>query len=204
MQQRRLFYGYLFHYQHLLFVSDVPAIHSDHHQYDKKSKQRYVYKCHDHRHDLYHYRYIMGHYLQWSAADFHSDPKDYLCFLLFVIGHSDILLVWISRVQAEFCILQIFYQNLPLICIGITLSSLQNFLFNIKFEQEREISNAKIYSLTRLFIISYYVDLQTGEWQYVNTRGIKYSRRSQLSADALKHFNDAIQIYANHYVHEDI
>lgn len=102
-----------------------------------------------------------------------------------------------------FGVLQVFYQNLPLICIGITLSSLQNFLFNIKFEQEREVSNAKINSLTRLFIISYYVNLETGEWQYVNTRGIKYSRQSQVSVDALKHFNDAIQIYASHYVHED-
>ncbi len=61
-----------------------------------------------------------------------------------------------------FGVLQIFYQDLPLICIGITLSSLQYFLFNVKFEQEREISSSKIHSLSRLFIISYYVDLQTG------------------------------------------
>ena len=102
-----------------------------------------------------------------------------------------------------FGILQIFYQNLPLICIGITLSALQNFLFTIKFEQEREINKSKINSLTQLFIISYYVNLQTGEWEYINTRGTKYSGSSQLDPEIFKDFNKAIQVYASRFVHKD-
>lgn len=103
-----------------------------------------------------------------------------------------------------FGVLQIFYQNLPLICIGIALSSLQYFLFSIKFEQEREISNSKIHSLSRLFIISYYINLQTGDWQYLDTGEIKLSNKVRTDhEDALKHFSNAIYIYANGYVHED-
>ncbi len=103
-----------------------------------------------------------------------------------------------------FGIFQLFNQNMPFLCIGIVLSSLQNFLFNIKFEQEREISNSKIHSLSHLFIISYYINLQSGDWQYVDTRDIKLSNRARKNhEEAQKHFNNAIYIYANGYVHED-
>ncbi len=100
--------------------------------------------------------------------------------------------------------LQIVNQNMPFLCIGITIATLQTYLFNVNFEQERELSSSKIHSFTRLFISSYYMDLRTGKREYLSNRDEKVE--SYLTGDFYKeapeNYEDAIHMYAENYVHK--
>lgn len=104
-----------------------------------------------------------------------------------------------------FGVLQIASPELPYLCIGIALATLQTYLFNVNFEQERELSTSKIHSFTRLFISSYYLDLQTGKSEYLSK--VEESKESYLTGDfyesAPKNHEDAIQIYAERFVHTE-
>jgi len=101
--------------------------------------------------------------------------------------------------------LQIVNQNLPFLCIGIAMATLQTYLFNVNFEQERELSSSKIHSFTRLFISSYYLDLRTGKREYLSNKDEKEA--SYLTGDFYKEapedHEDAIRVYADNYVHKD-
>lgn len=104
-----------------------------------------------------------------------------------------------------FGILQIMSPEMPYLCIGIALATLQTYLFNVNFEQERELSTSKIHSLTRLFISSYYLDLQTGRSEYLSK--VEENRESYLTGDffenAPKDYEDAIYTYTDLYVYKD-
>lgn len=104
-----------------------------------------------------------------------------------------------------FGILQITNFDMPYLCIGIALATLQTYLFNVNFEMEREQSSSKIHSFTRLFISSYYLNLQTGEREYLSNQEEKVE--SYLTGDfykeAPKNYEEAIHMYADVFVHKD-
>ncbi len=104
-----------------------------------------------------------------------------------------------------FGILQITAPEKPYLCIGIALATLQTYLFNVNFEQERELSTSKIHSFTRLFISSYYVDLQTGRSEYLSK--VEENIESYLTGDfyekAPADYEDAIYTYTDVYVHAE-
>ncbi len=104
-----------------------------------------------------------------------------------------------------FGVLQIAYQNMPFLCVGIAMATLQTYLFYVTFEKERELSSSKIHSLTRLFISSYYLDLQTGKREYLSNTEEKVE--TYLTGDFYKEapadHEDAIRLYADEYVHQE-
>ncbi len=104
-----------------------------------------------------------------------------------------------------FGILQIVYASMPFLCIGIALATLQTYLFYVTYEKERELSSSKIHSLTRLFISSYYLNLQTGKSEYLSKE--EEQTESYLTGDFYKtapsSHEDAIRIYVETYVHRD-
>ena len=104
-----------------------------------------------------------------------------------------------------FGILQISDPTMPYLCMGITLASLQNYLFNVKFEQEREISTSKIQSLTQLFISSYYLNLKTGKREFLNIKKVRLKNylTGEFYKEAPEHHEEALLRYVNNYVHKD-
>ncbi len=104
-----------------------------------------------------------------------------------------------------FGILQIAYAQMPFLCIGIALATLQTYLFYVTYEKERELSSSKIHSLTRLFISSYYLNLQTGKSEYLS----KDSEQTAnfLTGDFYKtvptHHVEALQSYIEKFVHPE-
>ena len=104
-----------------------------------------------------------------------------------------------------FGVLQITNQNMPFLCMGIALATLQTYLFFVTFEKERELSSSKIHSLTRLFISSYFLDLHTGKREYLST--MEEVTQNYLTGDFYKEapldYEDAIRVYAERYVHPD-
>lgn len=104
-----------------------------------------------------------------------------------------------------FGVLQIVYPSLPFLCMGIAMATLQTYLFYVTFEKERELSSSKIHSLSRLFISSYYLDLQTGKREYLSNTEEKVE--DYLTGDFYKEapedHEDAIRVYADMYVHPD-
>lgn len=104
-----------------------------------------------------------------------------------------------------FGVLQILNQNMPYLCIGIALATLQTYLFNVNFEMERELSTAKIHSLSRLFITSYYLDLQTGKREYLSSDA--QLEEGYLTGDFFKFapesHEEAVQVYCEQYVHKE-
>lgn len=103
-----------------------------------------------------------------------------------------------------FGILQISDAEKPFLCIGIALATLQTYLFYVTYEKERELSSSKIHSLTRLFISSYYVNLQTGKSEYLSKE--EEQTENYLTGDFYKHVpsnhEDAILAYVENYVHK--
>lgn len=104
-----------------------------------------------------------------------------------------------------FGVLQIAYQNIPFLCMGIAMATLQTYLFYVTFEKERELSSSKIHSLSRLFISSYYLDLQTGKREYLSNTEEKVE--DYLTGDFYKKapeaHEEAVRVYADMYVHPD-
>lgn len=104
-----------------------------------------------------------------------------------------------------FGVLQISAPEMPYLCIGIALATFQTYLFNVNFEQERELSTSKIHSFTRLFISSYYLDLQTGKREYLSK--IEENAEAYLTGDfyenAPNDYDDAIYAYTDNYVHAE-
>lgn len=104
-----------------------------------------------------------------------------------------------------FGVLQIVYQNMPFLCMGIAMATLQTYLFYVTFERERELSSSKIHSLSRLFISSYYLDLQTGKREYLSNTEEK--AENYLTGDFYKEapadYEDAIRLYADEYVNKE-
>lgn len=104
-----------------------------------------------------------------------------------------------------FGVLQIVYQNMPFLCMGIAMATLQTYLFYVTFERERELSSSKIHSLSRLFISSYYLDLQTGKREYLSNTEEKVE--NYLTGDFYKEapadHEDAIRLYADEYVNKE-
>lgn len=104
-----------------------------------------------------------------------------------------------------FGVLQIVYHDKPFLCMGIALATLQTYLFYVTFEKERELSSSKIHSLSRLFISSYYLDLQTGKREFLSNteENEQESLISDFYKDAPRDYEDAVHIYADTYVHPD-
>lgn len=104
-----------------------------------------------------------------------------------------------------FGVLQVINQDMPYLCIGIALATLQTYLFNVNFEMERERSLRKIHSLSRLFISTYYVNLQTGRREYLSNEMEK--QISYLTGDfyrkAPEGYEDSISVYAETFVHTE-
>ncbi len=104
-----------------------------------------------------------------------------------------------------FGILQIMEASSPFLCIGIALATLQTYLFYVTYEKERELSTSKIHSLTRLFISSYYLDLQTGKSTYLSKE--EESVEDYLTGDfyktAPKDYEDSIRAYVEQFVHKE-
>ena len=102
-----------------------------------------------------------------------------------------------------FGILQVTYYDMPYLCIGIALATLQTYLFNVNFERERERSTSKIQSLTRLFISSYYMDILTGTREYLSDEEEtgKLFLTGDFYKEAPRTHEDAVQLYIDRYVH---
>jgi len=104
-----------------------------------------------------------------------------------------------------FGVLQIAYAEMPFLCIGIALATLQTYLFYVTYEKERELSSSKIHSLTRLFISSYYLNLQTGKSEYLSKE--KERVEAYLTGDFYKtapdKYEDAIGAYVEQFVHKE-
>ena len=104
-----------------------------------------------------------------------------------------------------FGILQVTAPEMPYLCIGIAMATFQTYLFNVNFEQERELSTSKIHSFTRLFISSYYMDLRTGEREYLSK--LDENKQSYLTGDffekAPEKYEDAVFAYTDEYVHRE-
>ena len=104
-----------------------------------------------------------------------------------------------------FGILQVYYPERPFLCIGVALATLQTYLFYVTYEKERELSSSKIHSLTRLFISSYFLNLQTGKSEYLS----KEEERTEafLTGDFYKNapdrYEDAISAYVENFVHKE-
>ena len=104
-----------------------------------------------------------------------------------------------------FGILQIAYHDRPFLCMGIAMATLQTYLFYVTFERERELSSSKIHSLSRLFISSHYLELQTGKREYLSNteERVEEYLTGDFYKEAPKDYEDAIRVYANTYVHPD-
>ena len=104
-----------------------------------------------------------------------------------------------------FGVLQITNQNMPFLCMGIAMATLQTYLFFVTYEKERELSSSKIHSLSRLFISSYFLDLQTGKREYLSS--LEEVTQNYLTGDFYKDapsdYEDAIRVYAENYIHPD-
>lgn len=104
-----------------------------------------------------------------------------------------------------FGMLQVTNQNLPFLCIGISLAVMQSYLFIQNVELERDLSYAKIHSLSRMFMGTYYVEIETGKREILSDF---YSDAEMLyTGDFYLHVpqdtKDAIESYANQFVHFD-
>jgi len=104
-----------------------------------------------------------------------------------------------------FGVLQIVYQDMPFLCMGIAMATLQTYLFFVTFERERELSSSKIHSLSRLFISSYYLDLQTGKREYLSNTEEKVEDylTGDFYREAPADHEDAIRVYADSFIHKD-
>ncbi len=104
-----------------------------------------------------------------------------------------------------FGVLQIIYQDSPFLCIGIALASLQTYLFNVNYEKEREVSVSKIHSFARLFISTYYLDIQSGRTEQLSKDDdiIKSYLTKDFYKRAPKDHEDAIYAYADEFIHRD-
>lgn len=104
-----------------------------------------------------------------------------------------------------FGILQVTEPEMPYLCIGIAMATLQTYLFNVNFEQERELSTSKIHSFTRLFISSYYMDLRTGRREYLSK--VDENLALYLTGDFYENvpedYDDAIFMYTDEFVHKE-
>lgn len=104
-----------------------------------------------------------------------------------------------------FGVLQILYHDKPFLCMGIAMATLQTYLFYVTYERERELSSSKIHSLSRLFISSHYLELQTGKREYLSNteERVEEYLTGDFYKEAPKDYEDAIRIYADTYVHPD-
>lgn len=104
-----------------------------------------------------------------------------------------------------FGVLQVLAPERPFLCIGIAMATLQTYLFNVNFEQERELSTSKIHSFTRLFISSYYLDLQTGKREYLSKidENVDFYLTGDFYKTVTEGYDDAIYAYTDLYVHKD-
>ncbi len=104
-----------------------------------------------------------------------------------------------------FGILQIVNQDMPYLCIGIALATFQTYLFHVNFEMERERSIRKIHSLSRLFISTYYLNLQTGRREYLSNE--MEMHMSYLTGEFYKtapqDYEESIHVYTETYVHAE-
>ncbi len=104
-----------------------------------------------------------------------------------------------------FGVLQVIYYDKPFLCIGIALASLQTYLFNVNFEMERERSTSKIQSLTRLFMVTYYIDVVTGTRENLNDgaeEGRNF-RTGDFYREAPQTHEEAMKVYVERYVHPE-
>ena len=99
--------------------------------------------------------------------------------------------------------LQIMHYSTPYLCIGIAMATLQTYLFNVNFEQERERSTNKIQSLTSLFISSYYMDMLTGTREALSDDEGKLFLTGDFYKEAPQTHEEAVQLYIDRYVHMD-
>ena len=99
--------------------------------------------------------------------------------------------------------LQIMHYSTPYLCIGIAMATLQTYLFNVNFEQERERSTNKIQSLTSLFISSYYMDMLTGTREALSDDEDKLFLTGDFYKEAPQTHEEAVQLYIDRYVHMD-
>ncbi len=103
-----------------------------------------------------------------------------------------------------FGVLQIMYYNLPYLCIGVALATLQTYLFNVNYEKERELSTSKIQTLTRLFLSSYYIDVATGTRESLSEENIeKRYMTKEFYVEAPPTHDEAVAIYADQFVHKE-
>ena len=104
-----------------------------------------------------------------------------------------------------FGILQVLSPEMPYLCIGIAMATLQTYLFNVNFEQERELSTSKIHSFTRLFISSYYLDMRTGRSEYLNKidDNVEHYLTGDFYQNVPDDHEDAVYTYTDLYVHKE-
>ena len=127
-------------------------------------------------------------------------------FLAKDIKQQNTYLVMLSHFvfPVVFGVLQVFYQNIPFLCIGISLAVMQSYLYIQNFEMERDVSYSKIHSLSRLFVSSYYLDLQTQKNEFLSgtdKENVFYT--GQFYLEAPDTHDEAIKQYAEQFVHAD-
>ena len=104
-----------------------------------------------------------------------------------------------------FGILQIANASSPFLCIGIAMATLQTYLFNVNFEQERERSSNKIRSLTRLFVSSYYLNMDTGRREFLTDAKEAEDRflTGEFYKELPEDYEEALYLYIDEFVHRD-
>jgi len=104
-----------------------------------------------------------------------------------------------------FGVLQITNQNVPFLCIGISLAVMQSYLFIQNVEVEREISSSKIHSLSRMFMGSYYLDIQSGKREVLSIRDNNISKYNtgNFRNELPDNYADAMNLYLERFVHPD-
>ncbi len=94
--------------------------------------------------------------------------------------------------------LQTMFYDVPLLCIGIVLAMLQSYLYVQSFEEEHHTNLSVIMSFNRLFISSYYADLETRKCQLIMQEvETDYPDISQ------GEYRDMINLYINYFCHPE-
>lgn len=94
--------------------------------------------------------------------------------------------------------LQTMFYDLPLLCIGIVLAMLQSYLYIQSFEKEHHTNLSVILSYNKLFISSYYADLETGDCQLIIQE--VETDYPEISRGA---YRDMINLYINYFCHKE-
>ena len=103
-----------------------------------------------------------------------------------------------------FILLRLLHSNSCFSEMGITLGLFQSYLYINSFEREKYKNYSKIVTFSKLFLNTYFIDLNTGEAEIVGSSLKEDSTiLKSLYEKNLLNFYEMLPTYINQYVHED-